>query len=461
MDLQLPQSKALEWLEQNNVDPVVLTYSVLLVSAVLVIYCGSHATLHKPETALPADRADSAFDPADLEPSSSQEKLVAEDAYMMPVLGGIMLVGMYFLIKKLDKKYVEMVFNVYFSVFGVFAVGKTFASSAQFVAKRTGVSLVRWKVTIVENPSYDDYDEEQYKKGKIEKKEEKAEGNKGKVDETAEKRAELMSKIVKKPSLRQLTSPSFVIGQYKVASQLGKLPPVPEQVGKWFFTTADVLGVFVGLAVVFANHKTQHWILGNVLGTSFAFTSIRILTIDSFKTGYILLGGLFAYDVFFVFGTHIMVTVATSLTVPIKLTAPRPATASSPSGSNAMLGLGDIIVPAIFLSLCLRFDLWNFHRKQPGLHYSSARKFPKPFFHAGMVLYAVSLVVTIVVMHTFRTAQPALLYLCPGIGGAVALTALIRREWSVFWAYKEDLELEPESNKSEEPKTESETVKDK
>jgi minor histocompatibility antigen H13 len=35
--------------------------------------------------------------------------------------------------------------------------------------------------------------------------------------------------------------------------------------------------------------------------------------------GFILLGGLFFYDIFFVFGTDVMVTVAVSMDVPIKV----------------------------------------------------------------------------------------------------------------------------------------------
>ena len=35
--------------------------------------------------------------------------------------------------------------------------------------------------------------------------------------------------------------------------------------------------------------------------------------------GFVLLGGLFFYDIFFVFGTDVMVTVAVSMDVPIKV----------------------------------------------------------------------------------------------------------------------------------------------
>ncbi|KAK7206312.1 signal peptide peptidase-domain-containing protein [Myxozyma melibiosi] len=351
-NFSIPQTSLFELLEKYNLDPVIGTYAILLVSATVVIYCASHATLHRPDTALRADPKDPKFEPSDLEVPSSNEKLEAEDAYLMPVMGGFMLVGMYFLIKKLDKKYIEMFFNAYFALFGLFAVATTFGSLMLY---------------------------------------------------------------------------------------------------KSYFTSADLLGLPIALAIVVGNWYTSNWILGNIMGASFAFSSIRFLTIDSFKTGYIMLIGLFLYDIFFVFGTDVMVTVATSLTVPIKLTAPRPATATS-SRSEAMLGLGDIIVPAIFLSLCLRFDSWNYYRKHAGTPYSSARPFPKPFFNSAMVMYVVALLVTICVMHFFKAAQPALLYLCPGIGGAVVVTAFIKGEWAVLWGYKEISESDKADAKKEEEK---------
>lgn len=52
-----------------------------------------------------------------------------------------------------------------------------------------------------------------------------------------------------------------------------------------------------------------------------------------------------------------MISVATTLDVPIKLTF------KSPVGQN-ILGLGDIVLPGIFICLALRFDLYlYFHRK--------------------------------------------------------------------------------------------------
>lgn len=49
-----------------------------------------------------------------------------------------------------------------------------------------------------------------------------------------------------------------------------------------------------------------------------------------------------------------MLTVAKSVEAPIKLMFPIDLTATPPQIS--MLGLGDIVIPGIFVALCLKYD---------------------------------------------------------------------------------------------------------
>ena len=62
----------------------------------------------------------------------------------------------------------------------------------------------------------------------------------------------------------------------------------------------------------------QHWVANNLFGLAFAVNGVEFLSLNSISTGCILLGGLFIYDVFWVFGTNVMVTVAKSFEAPIK-----------------------------------------------------------------------------------------------------------------------------------------------
>lgn len=58
--------------------------------------------------------------------------------------------------------------------------------------------------------------------------------------------------------------------------------------------------------------------LNNLFGLAFSVNAVEMISLDSIKVGCLLLGGLFVYDIFWVFGTDVMVTVAKGLEAPIK-----------------------------------------------------------------------------------------------------------------------------------------------
>jgi minor histocompatibility antigen H13 len=158
-----------------------------------------------------------------------------------------------------------------------------------------------------------------------------------------------------------------------------------------------LLAVSLALYAVYAT--TKHWLLSNLYAEAFCIFAITSLVLDSFATGIALLSGLFFYDVFWVFGTDVMVTVAKGFDGPIKVLFPRNVLALLASGNvlqskgvpMAMLGLGDIVLPGVFVALCLRFDL---HK---GL--------PLVYFKRCAVAYVAGLMTTMGVMHVFKAAQ--------------------------------------------------------
>jgi minor histocompatibility antigen H13 len=194
-----------------------------------------------------------------------------------------------------------------------------------------------------------------------------------------------------------------------------------------------------------------------------------------------------------------MVTVAKSLDVPIKLVFPRPPPADDPTAQSghAMLGLGDVVLPGIMIGLALRFDLFLFYlRRQtrtkdlsggeedsvvekPKYHSlagkwsdhfwthslltgrplfknadnddekekeksSSPFTFPKTYFKASLVGYIAGMLCTLAIMHVWGHAQPALLYLVPGVLASLWLTALARGELRLMWTFTEAAEEEEE-----------------
>jgi minor histocompatibility antigen H13 len=235
--------------------------------------------------------------------------------------------------------------------------------------------------------------------------------------------------------------------------------------------------------------------LSNVLGTAFSYSAFTLMSPTSFPIGTGVLVGLFVYDIVMVFYTPYMITVATKLDVPIKLTF-------TGTGRSSMLGLGDIVVPGIFIALALRFDHWRYYEKKikyeptqlstevadktsaetltvtdtkyravkapyvnlegqwgnrlwttrlgnpfgtrtasPALE---AAAFPKTYFMSCMCGYALGMILTLIMLLVFKHGQPALLYLVPCVAGAAWLTGAVRGELGLMWRFTEDGSLDTE-----------------
>ena len=86
-------------------------------------------------------------------------------------------------------------------------------------------------------------------------------------------------------------------------------------------------------------------------------------------------------------------------------------------------------------------------------------QFSMTYFYAGLVGYIGGLVATFVNMHRMKHAQPALLFLAPFVLAAIWLTALVRGELKLLWAFTEkasDEEMERRKKKEEREKKERE-----
>ena len=194
---------------------------------------------------------------------------------------------------------------------------------------------------------------------------------------------------------------------------------------------SDVIALLISLGICGAYALTKHWILNNILGFAFSVQGIAMLSLGSFQNGFILLSGLFLYDIFWVFGTDVMVIVAKSFDAPIKLVFPRNIFAAEYVFS--MLGLGDIVIPGFFIALLIRFD-------------KNIRNQANPHFRANFAAYVFGLMTTIGVMHTFKAAQPALLYLVPYCLGMSIITGIATGQFGLMWKYEERPKEEKKKN---------------
>ncbi|CAH2042719.1 unnamed protein product, partial [Iphiclides podalirius] len=210
------------------------------------------------------------------------------------------------------------------------------------------------------------------------------------------------------------------------------------------FTSYDVICLLISLCLGAWYLLKKHWIANNLFGIAFAVNGVELLHLNNVVTGCILLSGLFLYDIFWVFGTNVMVTVAKSFEAPIKLVFPQDLLANGLSASNfAMLGLGDIVVPGIFIALLLRFD-------------KSLQRGSELYFRATFAAYVAGLLATILVMHVWRHAQPALLYLVPACLATPLALALLKGDINALFNYEDQPAVEePVSEGAKAKKTEA------
>ena len=305
------------------------------------------------------------------------------DAYMFPVMGSGVLFGFYLLFKYFSKDYINLLLTLYFGIFGVVAVANATVSIAEYVLPADWTQKAFY----------------------TKKWESKKDGDK--VEE-------------------EVSYLRFLL--------------------EFSVTKADIVGWSVALLLTLSYTLTKHWLLSNLMSLAFSHSAITLLHLDSFYTGFCLLGGLFFYDVFWVFGTDVMVSVAKNFDVPVKLLFPRHILSwaawrlsfiwqkkvgepSSAGSEFAMLGLGDIVIPGVFVALCLRFD--EHLRKQR----TTSGTGNNAYFWACYASYLAGLTLTIIVMHVFKAAQPALLYLSPACSLSALAVALAKGQLKELFAF--------------------------
>jgi minor histocompatibility antigen H13 len=440
-------------------------YIHLLLASLFPIYIGSHASLRRPPSAAAPKKSGTEDEDDELEVEPLVDGLTPSDAIMFPVFAGIVLAGLYFIIKWLeDPAILNKILNYYFSALGVVGVGKLAADvlnvgttfifpSVWSTAKETFYvePLLSQQVTGLAKPA-------------------RVQIHRKILDEKTNPFPGVLSTIKFPPSLtKRLWSLRALLKNHWIFR--GYLH------GLFSFKANiklnDVIGYLFGiLAVTLYNMHNKTWWLTNLLGFGFSYGTLQLMSPTTFWTGSLVLMGLFCYDIIMVFYTPMMVTVASKIEAPIKLVFPGPK-------QGSMLGLGDVVLPGIMIAIALRFDLYlHYLHKQTkssstpneatkakyeeaagqwGERFWASRskeitaadgaRFPKPYFKASLVGYVVSMVVTICVMRVWNHAQPALLYLVPGVLIALWGTAFVRGERRLMWEYTEDGSMDAEGGK--------------
>jgi minor histocompatibility antigen H13 len=246
-----------------------------------------------------------------------------------------------------------------------------------------------------------------------------------------------------------------VLGAHKkdekplIKFSFGPIPVVMPEVADVECTKNELFCYILGSGFAVWYTMTKNWLANDIVGICFCIQGIEFFSLGTFKNGVILLVGLFFYDVFWVFGTgffmeggnSVMVSVAKNFDAPIKLLFPK----SYPPVDKqmSMLGLGDIVVPGFFVAMTKRYDV------RQGLDTS--------VFTWTMGGYVLGLGTTVFVMHVFKAAQPALLYIVPAVIVFSMAGAMQKGKLSDLWNYSEEV---PEEEKKDDAKPEEEKKED-
>lgn len=486
--------------ELADMHSLIPTYIHLLGSAIFPIYIASHASLSRPKSApkppKTAKKTDTLDSDQDQDQDDDDEKVKQvegfspSDAIVLPVTAGLTLSGLYFLIKWLeDPAILNKILGWYFGLAGAFAVSSLLSDSLRNIHAFTFPAL--------------------YRRGSVwyRVNGETREARNSEHSNGSTKDSTTSISISNSPLpgwMGNVPLPASILGQLWNLRTLADQKYEVRLRAQYFgnanvrFDLFDIIGITVGIsASLYANIVSCPWWLTNILGTALSYGALQMLSPTTFATGSAILSALFVYDIVMVFYTPMMVKVATSLDVPIKLMFPQPSSAvgtpeSPAKPSYAMLGLGDVVLPGMMIGLALRFDLYLYYlykqrtiRKEEGyqtksaaVHYVSPGKhwgsrfwtsdwllrdsklalanldlgqFPKPYFHAAMTGYIVGMITTLISMQISHHPQPALLYLVPGVLGALWVAALARGEHKEMWQFSEAAEEDDEAKKDKKP----------
>jgi len=164
-------------------------------------------------------------------------------------------------------------------------------------------------------------------------------------------------------------------------------------------------------------------ILTDILAFFIAVSSLSFVRLPNMMITTVLLSLFFVYDIFWVFFSasifkeSVMISVATNMpSLPLLIIVPKFFVEG-----EALLGLGDIVLPGIFLCYLYHVDKFKMYTVREG------------YFPRALGLYIIGLVLAYVIVVATEMGQPALLYLVPITLIPTAIFAWRRGELKELW----------------------------
>ncbi|KAL3665553.1 hypothetical protein V7S43_009587 [Phytophthora oleae] len=252
--------------------------------------------------------------------------------------------------------------------------------------------------------------------------------------------------------LALILSVLFAVGGSAALSHVFTLPfvtrmasPNSSNLQAFMLFLVTLLGPALALCWFLARMQPWIWPIQDFMALTVCIVFIDVVRLPNLRVATSLLTAAFVYDVFFVyispliFGSNVMVDVASGggstglgsgendggqvafQPTPMVLSVPL---TFSVYGGEALLGLGDIIIPGLLVAFCIRYD------------YCCGQPLSRGYFCAVTCAYAVGLMVAnimAIVLRDVVAGQPALMYVVPAMLITVLGMARMNGELEVMW----------------------------
>lgn len=259
------------------------------------IYLGAHGALRRPPSAKPSKKAKKGLSDKDDEQDADDQYvqgLLPSDALMFPILAGMVLVGLYYLIKWLeDPAILNKILGLYFSLMSLASMGKLLADALHMLT--SVVFPDTWRASGGTIYHFDAARQSQYRM---------ADSGERVYDEN-----------------KMLPFPMQALSQLKVSEKTRTALWETRHVLREKWTVGltihglvkerfqvqlnDIFGLVLALGANIAYQTTGSVFLSNLMGYAFSYTGIIMMSPTTFTTGSAVLFGLFFYDIYMVFYT--------------------------------------------------------------------------------------------------------------------------------------------------------------
>ena len=271
----------------------------IVFASLAIIYVGSHAALRRPPSAKPKRKSKDADADKGKKGQKDEEDedefvqgLTPSDAILFPIMAGILLVGLYYLITWLDDPdIINKILRAYFSITSLAAMGKLFADCLHFLTGFVFPSV--WVST----------DRKLYHIDPIRRAQWRAVGD-------TEDREWSEKKLTPLPGLgSELQLSDTARGSLWEARRLFLKPwTVHFRIHgivheKFQVKLNDLIGIVMALGASLVYNAVGSTLLSNVMGYAFSYVVLIMLSPTTFATGSLVLFGLFFYDIYMVFYT--------------------------------------------------------------------------------------------------------------------------------------------------------------